>query len=166
MALRAKPPVLEPNRFRALIYGNTGVGKTHFVASMPNVYYIDTEGMSKYKKFVDMLKENKSFLIQLFDLQEIINEVKELISVKHDYKTLVIDSISIPCAHLANLEVDRLVKKTPSSEGTEFGANLAKVKRLIFQLGILLSRLDMNVIVTAHEKTKYEKSIEIGKKQM
>lgn len=163
MGLRAKPPVLEPNRFRALIYGNTGVGKTHFVTSMPNVYYIDTEGASKYKIFVDKLKENKSEIAVIYDLQEIINEVKDLISTKHNYKTLVIDSISVPCAHLANLEVERLTKKTPSSEGTEFGANLAKVKRLTFQLGILLSRLDMNVIVTAHEKTKYEKSLEIGK---
>src|SRR6185312_13084296 len=130
MVLRAKKPELQPNRFRGLIYGDKGVGKTHFVLSMPSVYYIDTEGASKYKRFVEMLNQNNSDVVEIFDLQEIINEVKELLTIKHNYKTLVIDSISVPCAHLANLEVDRLTKKAPGTEGTEFGANLAKVKRL------------------------------------
>ncbi len=160
MALRAKTPVLEPNRLRGIIFGDKGTGKTHFSLSMPNVYYIDTEGATKYEQFVDMLKKNNSVV----DLNEIINEVKDLLTIKHDYKTLVIDSISVPCGLLANLEVDRLVRQSKMPiEGTEFGANLAKVKRLTFQLGILLSRLDMNVIVTAHEKTKFEKSLEVGK---
>jgi hypothetical protein len=167
MALRAKKPVLQPNRFRGVIFGNTGVGKTHFVLSMPEVYYIDTEGVEKYKKFTEMLTSNNSEIIAINDLQEIINEVKELLSTKHHYKTLVIDSISVPCAHLSHMEAERLAKKSKGTEGTEFGANLAKVKRLTYQLGILLSRLDMNVIVTAHEKAKYEningQSTETGK---
>ena len=157
MALRAKKPVLQPNRFRGVIYGNTGVGKTHFVVSMPQVYYIDTEGTEKYEKFVKMLEANGSEITVINDLKDIIAEVKELLSTKHRYKTLVIDSISVPCAHLANMEAERLIKQSKAPiEGTEFGANLAKVKRLTYQLGILLSRLDMNVIVTAHEKPKYE----------
>lgn len=161
--LRAKPPVLEPNRFRALIYGDKGVGKTHFACSIPSVYYIDTEGVLKYEKFVDMLKKNKSFAIDLPELGEIINEVKALLTLKHDYKTLVIDSMTFPYALLANMEAERLVLKAPHTEGTEFGANLAKAKRLTFHLGMLLTRLDMNVIVTAHEKTKYEDNKEVGK---
>jgi hypothetical protein len=163
MALRAKKPTLEPNRFRALIYGNKGVGKTHFTVSIPSVYYIDTEGALKYKRFVEMLVENKSDSIALYELEEIIKEVKDLISTKHNYKTLVIDSISFPYNLLSHLEVERLTKKSPNTEGTEFGANMAKAKRLTFHLGMLLTRLDMNVIVTAHEKTKYQKGEEIGK---
>jgi hypothetical protein len=163
LQLRAKPPVLEPNRFRALIYGDKGVGKTHFACSIPSVYYIDTEGVLKYKKFVDMLKANKSDAVDLTELTEIIKEVKTLLTVKHDYKTLVIDSITFPYASLANMEAERLAEKNKHTEGTEFGANLAKAKRLTFHLSILLTRLDMNVIVTAHEKTKYEKNEEVGK---
>lgn len=163
MALRAKKPILEPNRLRAVIYGNKGVGKTHFAVSIPNVYYIDTEGALKYKRFVEMLTKNKSDSVALYDLEEIIKEVKDLISTKHDYKTLVIDSISFPYNLLSHLEVERLTKKNPHTEGTEFGANMAKAKRLTFHLGMLLTRLDMNIIVTAHEKTKYQKGEEVGK---
>lgn len=165
MPLRAKPPELKENRFKALVYANKGVGKTMFCGSFPEVYYIDTEGADKYKKFVDLLNENKSHLIHLPSLEEIIDEVKELLSSKHHFKTFVIDSISFPVHLMSNQEAERLKKsaKTKDSEGTEFGANLAKAKRLTFYLGILLTKLDMNVIVTAHEKTKYEQGVEIGK---
>ena len=163
MALKARKPELKKSRFKALVYSNTGVGKTHFCCSFPNTYYIDTEGVQDYQHFVQMILDNKGDLIVLKDLSEIINEVKELMSVKHNYKTLVIDSLSFPCGQLSNLEAERLSKKTKESEGTEFGANLAKGKRMTFHLGILLSRLDMNVIVVSHEKTRYVQGAEVGK---
>lgn len=163
MGLRAKKPVLEPNRFRALIYGNKGAGKTHFAVSIPNTYYIDTEGVLKYRKFVEMLNNNNSDSIALYEMTEIIKEIKDLLTLKHDYKTVVIDSITFPYNLLSHMEAERLITKAPHTEGTEFGANVAKAKRLTFHLGMLLMRLDMNVIVIAHEKVKYEKSVEIGK---
>lgn len=162
MALRAKKPVVKPSRFHAVVYANRGVGKTHFCCSFPNTYYIDTEGLENYEHFVKMINSNNGEIIRLNELSEIISEVKELLSVKHNYKTLVIDSISFPFHLLAILEAERL-SKGGQKEGTEFGANLAKAKRQVFELGMLLSRLDMNIIVTAHEKTLYEDSKEIGK---
>lgn len=162
MTLRAAKPTLETNRFRTLIYGNTGTGKTHFAVSFPSVYYIDTEGVLKYKKFVEMLKKNNSDTVALYELEEIIKEVKELLTVKHDYKTLVIDSITFPYNLLSHVEAERLAKKAPSTEGTEYGANLAKAKRLTFHLGMLLTRLDMNVIVIAHEKSKFKDGKDAG----
>ena len=111
-----------------------------------------------------MLVNKGSDLARINELSEIIAEVKTLLSTKHNYKTLIIDSISFPFHLLTNMEAERLAKKGKGdSEGTEFGANMAKAKRQIFELGMLLSRLDMNVLVTAHEKTKYEKGEEVGK---
>ncbi len=162
MALRAKPPVAKPTRLRALIYATKGVGKTHLCTSIPNTYYIDTEGLEDYPKFVKILKKNNGEIIRLNEFSEIIDEVKELITIKHNYKTLVIDSVSFPYGFLANLEAERLSKKDLSKEGTEYGANLAKAKRLTFHLGMLLTRLDMNIIVTAHEKAKFQDGKEIG----
>lgn len=156
MALRAKAPEFQPNRFKALVYGGTGSGKTHFCCSFPNVYYIDTENVLKYPHYVKMLKENNSVAADIQQIEEIIKEVKDLMSVKHAYKTLVIDSLSMPCGWLAQLEVDRLVNASKNKiEGTEFSAHMAKPKRLTFHLSMLLTRLDMNVIVTAQEKQKY-----------
>ncbi len=162
MALRAKKPVFKQARFKALVYSEPGVGKTHFCCSFPDSYYIDTENLEDYEHFVEMLEKNNSEHVRLNELTDIIKEVKELLSTKHNYKTLIIDSLSFPNGALAALEAERLHNKAPSTEGTEFGANVAKGKRLTFQLGILLSRLDMNVIVTAHQKPKYVKMEQVG----
>lgn len=163
MGLRAKKPEVQQTRLKVLLYADKGAGKTHFCCSMPDTYYIDTEGLEHYPKFVEMIKKSNGDLIYLTELSEIIKEVKELLSTKHTYKTLVIDSLSFPYAWLGQLEAERLAAKTKGSEGTEYGANLAKAKRYTFQLGILLSRLDMNVIAVSHEKIKYSDGQEIGK---
>lgn len=161
MALRAKKPEVKDARLKALLYADKGVGKTHFCCSFPDVYYIDTEGLEDYPHLVGMLEKNGGSIVYLNELSDIINEVTELLSTKHSYKTLVIDSISFPYAWLAQIEAERLSKN--GGEGTEYGANLAKAKRLTFQLGILLSRLDMNVIVVAHEKQKFVDNKDAGK---
>jgi hypothetical protein len=163
MALRAKKPIVNEPRLKTLIYADKGAGKTHFCCSIPDTYYIDTEGLEDYPHLVKMLRDNGGDLVYLTELSEIIKEVIDLISISHHYKTLVIDSISFPFGWIAQMEAERLTLKSPNTEGTEFGANLAKAKRLIFQLGILLSRLDMNVIVVAHEKSKFVDSKEVGK---
>lgn len=163
MTLRAKKPEVNPTRLKVLLYADKGAGKTHFCCSFPNAYYIDTEKLEDYKDFVEMIKDNNSVLVYLTEMSEIIAEVKELLSVKHDYRTLIIDSLSFPYGWLCQMEAERLISKAPLTEGTEFGANVAKAKRLTFQLGILLTRLDMNVIVTSHERIKYKDSKEDGK---
>lgn len=163
MALKASKPVLTEARFKAVIYANRGVGKTHFCCSFPNTYFIDTEGLSAHPHFIEMLINNDSDIARINELSEIIAEVKELLSTKHNYKTLVIDSITFPFHLLSHMEAERLANPKRGVEGTEYGANLAKAKRQVFELGMLLSRLDMNVLVTAHEKSKYERGEEIGK---
>ena len=163
MGLRAKRPEIKEVRLKALMYAAPGAGKTHFCCSIPETYYIDTEGLEDSPHLVKMLKSNGGEIVYLTELSEIIKEVQELLSVKHNFKTLVIDSVSFPYAWLAQMEADRLVKKAPHTEGTEFGANLSKAKRMTFQLGILLSRLDMNVIVIAHEKSKFVDNKDMGK---
>ncbi len=163
MALRAKRPEVKEARLKALLYADKGAGKTHFCCSFPETYYIDTEGLEDYPHLVGMLHKNGGDIVYLTEITEIIKEVESLLSTKHQYKTLVIDSISFPYAWLAQAESERLARKSPNTEGTEFGANLAKAKRLTFQLGILLSRLDMNILVVAHEKAKFIDNKDAGK---
>lgn len=166
MTLRAKKPIEQPQRFQAVVYANRGVGKTHFCCSFPDSYYIDTEGLQKYRHFTKMLIDNNSVIIYVSEMTEIIQQIKELIKTKiidgYEYKTVVIDSITFPFHLLANMEAERL-SKGGKTEGVEYGINLAKAKRLTFELGMLISRLDMNCIITAHERTKFQDGNEIGK---
>lgn len=167
MALRAIKPQLENNRFRCLMYGDPGAGKSHFCCSLPKVYYIDTEELVKYKKYVNMLNDNGSVVVQLNELDEIIKEVSALLNENHDYSTVIIDSISNVYTQACDSEAERLAKQSRGmdSEGTEFGKNTTKPKRQIMRLGNLLSRLDMNVIVTCHAKVDYSGGKESGVKE-
>lgn len=166
MALRAKKPVKQPQRFKALIYAREGVGKSHFACSIPHCYYIDSEDLEQYENYVDMLIANKSDLVHLTSLEEIVAEIQDLSNQKdiHDYKTVVIDSITKPYIALADVEAERLRNKKDkeNSEGTGFAKNFERPKRLINQLSRLVLRLDMNVIVLAQAKAKFKKGEEEG----
>lgn len=161
--IEKKVVIKKQPRLKTLIYSGPGAGKTHFCCSFPDTYYIDTEGLEDYPHFEEMIINNGGQLFYLTELTDIINHVKKLISTKHNYKTLIIDSISFPVGWLAQMEAERLQKKSKDgSEGTDWGVNLAKGKRLTYHLGILLSMLDMNVIVTSHERVKFSEGKEIG----
>lgn len=162
LALRGKKPEIKPQRFKALIFGREGSGKSHFVCDIPDAYIIDTEGLSQYKKFVKKIHATNSVVAEIKELEDIIKEVKTLSSTKHSYKTVIIDSASPPYNWLCNLEAERL--KRDGTEGVEFGKNTAKPKRLMMHLGLMLERLDMNVIVTSHETGWYIENVEVGKK--
>lgn len=162
--LRAKKPEAVKNiRFKAVLYADKGAGKTHFCCSIPHSYYIDTEKLQDYDKFVDMIISNQGDIVYLTELQEIITEVKTLMSVKHHYKTLIIDSITFPAMWLAQMEAERIIKNSKNPElSLSFSPQLQKVKRLTNTLAMMLMRLDMNVILCAHEKQKYQKGEQIG----
>lgn len=164
MALKGKvPEVLNEPRFKALFYGNHGVGKSHVMCSIKDAYVIDTENLGEYPDFMEMLKNNNSAYAAVSDLSEIVDEIKELMSTPNHYKTVIIDSLTPPYLMAVGMEAERLSNKEKNTEGTEFGKNTAKPKRALASLALLLSRIDMNVIVTAHEKALYEGGEEIGK---
>src|SRR5947209_19672868 len=89
MALRAKKPEAVVKRLKLFMYGPAGVGKTTAAIQFPNSYIIDGErGAENYDKLVTA---SGSAVFQTNDINEVIAEVKALLTEKHDYKTLVID---------------------------------------------------------------------------
>lgn len=148
MALKAKKPEKKDNRLKMLLYGNHGSGKSHFCCDIPRTYFIDTESIDQYSQFVDMLHSKDSAFVTMHDLSEVINEVVSLLKEKHDYRTLVIDSLSVLYTNMCNKEYDIV--------GDQYARNTAKPKRMLMHLADLLTRLDMNIIVTSHQKDKYE----------
>lgn len=80
---RKHPPVLA-------VYGNGGVGKTSLAAEFPNPLYLYTEGeeppvdvemvAAKLENYGDLMDEKEGYIAQLFNS-------------KHDFKTLIIDSL-------------------------------------------------------------------------
>jgi len=168
MTLRGNTPVQEKQKLKAFIYGPPGMGKTIAGLQFPNAYIIDTaKETSRYWK---LIQQKNSVVFNCTDPYEVIKELKILKNESHRFQTLIIDEISTLYSNLQKLWTDRFIKaqqerssKHKQSENEnlleDFGYRYwDKVKRDWKRLLDLLKELDMNVIVNAHEKSKYGSS--------
>ena len=153
MSLRGVKPELIEKRLKALFYGGAGVGKTTASASFPKPYFIDTEKGATNDQYVKLLKESGGVVFQTSDFEELMKEVKSLLTEKHEYKTLVID----PLTTLYN----DLLDKSAIKHGTDFGRHYNEANKKIKHLLNLLLRLDMNVIITSHAKNEYGANLSV-----
>lgn len=160
-----EPKTAEPQKPKILIYGKPGVGKTWASLDFPAVFYIDTEGGASLSHYTDKLKKSGGVYLGpdqgSMDFNTVIEQVQALATEKHDYKTIVIDSISKLFNHEISNEMDRLGDKD------QYGASKKKPVAYMRRLINWLSRIDMNVILIAHEKSEWglnanKERIEIG----
>ncbi len=143
--LRAKKPEPINKRLKMFMYGAAGNGKTTCACQFPNAYIIDAEkGTENYDKLINAAH---SHVFQTTDIFEVIEEVKTLLTEKHEFRTLVID----PITPLFNDLLDKSERKV----GSEFGRHYGEANKTMKRFANLIMALDMNVIVTAHEKKEY-----------
>src|SRR6185503_4068216 len=153
MALKAKKPAMIESRLKALFYGNAGVGKTMAAIQFPKPYIIDTEGSTNKTQYVREIEKVGGAVLMTVDFDEMVNQVRELLTTQHEYKTLVIDSLT--------LLYNDLLEKAECKVGTEFGRHYGEANRRMKQLLNLLFRLDMNVIITSHSKNEYGQNLAV-----
>lgn len=153
MALKAKKPSVKECRLKALFYGSAGVGKTYAAIQFPKPYIIDTEGSTNKPQYVKLIEKSDGAVLMTVDFDEMINEVRELLTTKHDYKTLILDSLT--------LAYNDLLEKAERKVGTDFGRHYGEANKRMKQLLNLLFRLDMNVIITSHSKNEYGQNLSV-----
>lgn len=157
MALLAKKPEIKEKRLKLFMYGPPAVGKTVASLQFKNAFIIDTEkGTDFYSKLIN---DNDSAVFQSTNIDEIRSQLKELLTTEHPYKTLVID----PMTQVYNAVQDKwtrifekYAKTDQEKEVGDFGMRYwGKVKGEIKSLQRIIMQLDMNVIITAHQKDVY-----------
>jgi hypothetical protein len=157
MALRGIKPSTVQKRLKALFYGAAGVGKTTAAINFPAPYLIDTEKGAENEQYTKALEKNGGVVFQTSDFDEMLKEVKSLLTEKHEFKTLIIDPLTTVYNDL--LEKSAIFLKENSKEkdatGTEFGRHYGEANKKMKHLLSLLVRLDMNVIITSHAKNEY-----------
>lgn len=143
--LRARKPEAVVKRLKLFMFGPAGVGKTTAAIQFPNSYIIDCErGAENYDKLIN---GSGSVLFQTTDIHEVIQEVKALLTQRHEFRTLVID----PITPIYNDLLDKCEQQVGADFGRHYGAANKQMKRL----ANLIMALDMNVVITAHAKAEY-----------
>lgn len=153
MALRGINPESIQKRLKVFFYGGAGVGKTTTSIQFPKPYIIDTERGAENSQYIEMLKKHEGAIFQTSDFDELLKEVMALLTEKHDFKTLIIDPLTIV--------YNDLIEKCSIQFGTEFGRHYNEANKKMKRLLALLIRLDMNVIITSHSKNEYGKDMTV-----
>lgn len=142
---------IEISKPKFLISGVSGIGKTFFALDFPRPYLIDCEGGATRQHYQKKLKTTGGAYLGKEDGSQdfnvVIDEVKQLIQTKHDYRTLIIDSFS----YLYLLES----AKAEAEGGSEFGRDKKEANKPTRQLMRWLEKLDMTVILICHSKDKW-----------
>lgn len=143
-------------RLKLFLWGDSGVGKTTLALQFPNPAVIDLEGGTDWY--------GDSFSFDILDANtpdQIMKAVDFLLFEKHEYKTLVIDPVTVYWESLQKKWSNILLKRNPKSKGFkhEFFDLQPKdwmtIKNEFKEFIRKITMLNMNVIVTAREKTKY-----------
>lgn len=153
MALRGKKPETVQKRLKALFYGEAGAGKTTAAIQFPRPYLIDTEKGATNDQYGKLITDRGGAILAENDFTEIVKEVTSLLSEEHNYQTLIIDPITTV--------YDDLIEKSEAKVGTEFGRHYGEAKKQWKRLANLLMRLDMNVIITSHQKNLYGDNLKV-----
>ncbi len=161
MALRGKKPEEKQKRLKMFLFGPAAIGKTTAAIQFPNNYIIDLEkGTDNYPKSIT--KQN-SVVFQSSNPDEIYEEIKSLVTIQHDFKTVTID----PFTQLYNAVQEKWTRRFTSyakekkeSEMQDFGMRYwGKVKSELKSIQRLLLTGDFNLIVTAHQKDVYGQNL-------
>jgi hypothetical protein len=147
MALKARKPETVEKRLKLFLFGSYKVGKTTAALHFPATYVIDAERGTEHDQYKRLMEANGSEVLHTNDVDEVTEEVRTLGIEKHNFRTVLIDPITV-------LEAD-LIEKAEKEYGPGDMRIWAKRDRKLKRLVNLLNRLDMNVIVTAHGKIDY-----------
>jgi len=155
--LKAEKPKQIVKRLKMFIFGPAGVGKTTAALQFPKSYIIDTERGTDF--YADSINKAKSVVLHTLNPDEIKEELKALLTEKHDYKTLIID----PITQVYNAVQEKWTrvfekhaKTEKDAEVQDFGMRYwGKVKGDFKSVQRLMLALDMNVIITSHQKDVY-----------
>jgi len=157
MPPRAKPPEAKNKRVKMMVFSAPGLGKTTASISWPHAVILDLEhGTDNYH---ETILKNGSIVLHTTNPDEVKDEIKILLTEKHDYRTIVIDPVTILYQAIQEKWTRIFSKYADTEKATElqdFGFRYwAKVKSDYKSIMRMLLACDMNVILTAHQKDVY-----------
>lgn len=157
MAIKAKKPEVKEKRLKLFLFGPPGSRKTTSALQFPKSVLIDMErGSEQYTKTIN---KAGSVVLETNNPDEVMAEVKALLTEKHEYRTLIIDPVTIFYQGLQDKWsriFEHHAKTEKEKELQDFGMRYwGRVKSEYKSFLRMLLQLDMNLIITSHQKDIY-----------
>lgn len=153
-----KPELVKRSKPKFILSGKSGVGKTFLMLEFPKPFIIDCEGGAVEPQYVEKMKKVGAWYMGKEDgsqdFKNVIDQIKELATTKHDYQTLVLDSFS----KLYNLTA-AIAEETV---GNIYAADKKAAQKPTRQLQIWMDKLDMSIALVCHSKAKWENGQPVG----
>lgn len=147
-----KPELVKRGKPKFILSGESGVGKTWLMLEFPKPFIIDCEGGAVEPQYVEKMKAVGAWYMGKEDgsqdFKTVIEQLKELATTKHDYKTLVVDSFS----KLYNLTAAIAEEKV----GNVYAADKKEAQKPTRQLQIWMDKLDMTIALVCHSKAEWK----------
>ena len=143
------------DRVIALIEGDSGCGKSFFMACLKNALIFDTDlggGLSEYE---ERIKKNGSERIEVSSFGEILSEIRQRLRSGALRETIVID-------HLSGLHQDSLLRHNPTQD-SDYGRSNNKATFEWRQIREFAKTFDANLFCASHLKPEYEKDKNVGR---
>ena len=144
-------------RIKVFFWGDSGVGKSTLALHFPRPVVIDMESGT------DLYGEDFNFdVLHATNADEVMESVEWLLHNQHEYCTLIIDPITVYWEALQKKWSDIFLLRNKGSKGYKHDyydiqpKDWLTIKGELKDLVRKMLTLDMNVIVTAREKTKYK----------
>lgn len=143
-------------RLKLFLWGDVGVGKTTLALHFPKPVVIDLEGGT------DLYGDSFHFdVLRASTADEVMNAAQWLLTQPHEYRTLVVDPITVYWDALQKKWSDIFLRRNKGSKGYKFEfydlqpRDWLTIKSEFKDFVRTLISLDMNVIVTARQKIQY-----------
>ena len=135
---------------RAMVYAEAGLGKTTFAANAPKPYFLDLEkGSRRFAGVARYFPES---------WKDMLARVERVAVAKHDYQTLVIDTLDAAEMMLWELICQDAgvtsIEKVGGGFGKGFSEAIPQWRTLLYALERLQDRREMSVLLLAHSAIK------------
>lgn len=161
MALKAQKPEVKEKRLKMFLFGPPGSRKTTSAIQFPKSVLIDMEKGSE--NYAETINKSGSVVLQTTSPDEVLEEIKALLTEKHEYKTLILDPVTIfyeSTQEKWTRIFEKYITDGKNKELQDFGMRYwGRVKSNYKSMLRMLLRLDMNIIMTAHQKDIYGSSM-------